>query len=147
MQEFRDLKVWQKSHEVALAVYRATEAFPRVESYGLTSQMRRAAVSIPSNICEGCGRGSLLELIQFCQTSFGSATELEYQLLLARDLTYLNEATYRELSAAILEVKRMLGALLTTLRERAGRARTRGLKAYQRNDRQTSDEKTDTLTH
>jgi len=135
MQDFRDLKVWQKAHELVLAVYRATEAFPKTEIYGLTSQMRRAAVSIASNICEGCGRGGLQELIQFCQMAFGSTAELEYQLLLARDLTYLDETHYSELQAATLEEKRMLASFLKTLRERTGQQRTPGFKAYERNER------------
>ena len=89
MQNFRDLKVWRKAHAVALSVYAATAPFPAAERYGLTSQMRRAAFSIPSNIAEGCGRPSNAELAHFLHIALESASELEYFLLLARDLQLL----------------------------------------------------------
>lgn len=130
MQDFHELKVWQKAHAFTLHAYAETQQFPKHELYGLTAQIRRACVSIGSNICEGSGRGTLPEFTQFCQGAFGSATEVEYQLLLARDLSYLPEGAYRELHSEIVEVKRMLGALLTTLRERSGRPRTKGFVAY-----------------
>ncbi len=76
MQDFHQLKVWHKSHAVALAVYTATSSFPKEELYGLTSQMRRAAVSVPSNIAEGCGRDSQPQFAHFLQIAFGSASEL-----------------------------------------------------------------------
>ena len=142
MQNFHDLKAWQKAHQMALDVYSATESFPKAEMYGLTSQMRRAAVSVPSNIAEGCGRGGLPELIQFCQTAFGSATELEYQIILARDLAYMDDELHGELTSRVQEVKRMLASLLRTLRERAGREHTKGFIAYRRRP-----ESTETLSH
>jgi four helix bundle protein len=77
MVDFRDLKVWKRSHELALQIYRATESFPKTEVFGLTNQMRRAAVSIPSNLAEGCGRMTQAELAQFSQVAMGSASELE----------------------------------------------------------------------
>ena len=86
MKDFRQLKVWERAHQLTLAVYRATTTFPRDETYGLSSQIRRAASSIPSNIAEGCGRDGDAELSRFCQMARGSASELEYQLLLARVL-------------------------------------------------------------
>ena len=86
MQDFRDLKVWQKSHQLTLEVYRSTATFPREELYGLTSQIRRASSSIPANIAEGCGRNSPNELRRFLEIAMGAASELEYHLLLARDL-------------------------------------------------------------
>jgi four helix bundle protein len=89
MQDYRKLKVWRKAHELALAVYEVTARFPRVEIYGLTSQMRRAASSVPSNIVEGCGRGTNAELMRFLYIALGSANEIEYQLLFARDLGFL----------------------------------------------------------
>lgn len=89
MQNFRDLKVWSKAHAVALAVYKLTEPFPASELYGITSQMRRAATSIPSNIAEGCGRSSNTDLARFLHIAFASASELEYFLLLARDLDFV----------------------------------------------------------
>jgi four helix bundle protein len=83
MKDFRQLKVWQKAHQLTLAIYQVTGSFPRDEIYGLTSQMRRAAASIPSNLAEGCGRNSDAELARFSSMAAGSASELEYHLLLA----------------------------------------------------------------
>jgi four helix bundle protein len=94
MQDFKQLRVWQKSHSLALRVYSATATFPEPERYGLTSQMRRAAASVPANIAEGCGRGGRAELRQFLHASSGSASELEYFLLLARDLRLITEKQY-----------------------------------------------------
>jgi four helix bundle protein len=115
MKDFRQLKVWEKSHMLALAVYHATQSFPREEIYGLTSQIRRAASSIPANIAEGCGRNGDAELARFCIIARGSATELEYQLLLARDLKLLQTDDYEELSLQTVEVKRMLTVLVQKL--------------------------------
>ncbi|MEP7292950.1 MAG: four helix bundle protein, partial [Chloroflexota bacterium] len=89
MQDFKKLQVWMKAHVFTLALYRATSAFPKEEVYGLTSQMRRAAVSIPANIAEGCGRSSNAELARFLHISMGSASEVEYYLVLAHDLEFL----------------------------------------------------------
>ena len=89
MKDFRKLEVWEKAHALTLSVYHAADPFPREELYGLTSQIRRAAVSIPTNIAEGCGRGSEAELARFLQIAMGSASEVEYELLLARDLGFL----------------------------------------------------------
>ena len=108
--DFKGLQVWQKSHELATRVYQTTMGFPRSEVYGLTSQIRRSAVSIPSNIAEGCGRGGQVELARFFQIAMGSASELEYQLLLARDLEYLTDDIHSELSNKVIEIKRMLTA-------------------------------------
>jgi four helix bundle protein len=108
MRDYRKLKVWEKSHKLTLDVYRITSSFPNKEIYGLTSQIRRAAVSIPSNIAEGCGRSGPAELARFCRISLGSASELEYQLLLANDLKYLNDTDYKSVSKHIEEIKRML---------------------------------------
>ncbi len=91
MKNFRDLRVWEKAHRLALSVYRATRTYPSEELYGLTSQSRRAAASIPANIAEGCGRGGNPELRQFLQIAIGSASELGYHLLLAHDLKLLND--------------------------------------------------------
>ena len=112
MRDFRDLKVWGKAHELALGVYRATSGFPRDELYGLTSQIRRCAVSIPSNIAEGCGRRSNPDLARFLQIAMGSASELDYQLLLARDLGYLDPAVHARLSEETASVKKMLSSLI-----------------------------------
>jgi four helix bundle protein len=116
VQDYRKLKVWEKSHELTLAVYRATQSFPQNEVYGLTSQMRRCSSSMPSNIAEGCGRGSNPDFLRFLYVALGSANELEYQLLLAHDLGYVADALHIELSAGAVEVKRMLSALIVTLK-------------------------------
>ncbi|HWS54934.1 MAG TPA: four helix bundle protein [Pyrinomonadaceae bacterium] len=112
MKDFREYKVWEKSHGLALSVYRATGAFPRDELFGLTSQLRRACASIPANIAEGCGRGSNKDFARFLQIAMGSASELEYHLVLARDLNILRAPDFAELTARTTEVKRMLTALL-----------------------------------
>ena len=122
MQDFKKLAVWQKAHEVALSLYKATAGFPADERYGLTSQMRRAAVSAGSNIAEGCGRDGAAELSRFLQIAMGSASELEYQLLLARDLGYLNEAEYGPLADGISEASRMLYSLIQKLRTKDSEA-------------------------
>src|SRR5688500_19694656 len=85
MKDFRQLKVWEKAHQVALAIYKATKEFPKEELYGLTSQIRRASMSIPTNISEGCGRNTDAEFARFLQIAMGSASETEYQLLLSHD--------------------------------------------------------------
>lgn len=112
MKDFRDLKVWEKSHKVVLWVYELSRKFPKEERYGLTSQLRRAASSVPTNIAEGCGRGTDADFARFLQMAMGSASEADYLLLLSRDLDYLPEADYAPLLVAITEVKRMLIGLL-----------------------------------
>lgn len=116
MKDFRTLKVWEKSHQLALAVYRATANFPATELYGLTGQIRRAGVSIPANIAEGCGRGGDAELGRFLQIAMGSASELEYHLLLARDLGLLPGPDHEALAGQVTEVKRMLVTLIQRLK-------------------------------
>ena len=116
MKDFRDLQVWEKAHALTLAVYRATASFPPQEMYGLTSQIRRAAASVPANIAEGCGRQGDSELARFLQIAMGSASELEYHLLLSRDLDLLEMASYEALESGVIEVKRMLASLLKKLR-------------------------------
>jgi len=111
MRDFRRLHVWQKAHDRTLAVYRATAAFPADERFGLAAQLRRTAVSVPANIAESCGRHARRDEAHLLQIAFGSACELEAELLLARDLGYLEEGAFEPLSAALGEVKRMLGTL------------------------------------
>ena len=115
MKDFRSLKVWQKGHELALAVYKATLSFPREEMYGLVSQLRRAASSIPANIAEGCGCNGNREFARFLGIALRSASETEYHLLLARDLGYLDIKTYEELNNQATEVKRMLTGFIQKL--------------------------------
>ena len=107
MKDFHELKVWQKAHQLTLAVYQITATFPREELYGLTSQLRRCSASIPANLAEGCGRNGDAEFARFCSIAMGSASELEYHLLLAKD--------HAELSQRATELKRMLTALLQKL--------------------------------
>ena len=99
-----------------LAVYQATGDFPKDELYGLTSQIRRSCASIPANIAEGCGRKGDAELARFMQIAMGSASELEYHLLLAHDLNFLNGSDYERLTEGVTEVKRMLTSFIQRLR-------------------------------
>jgi four helix bundle protein len=115
VKDFHELKVWQKAHELTLAVYRVTAPFPREELYGLTSQLRRASASVAANLAEGCGRSGDAEFARFCSIAMGSASEVEYHLLLARDLKLLKPAEYQELAPRATELKRMLTALLQKL--------------------------------
>jgi len=111
VKDFRELKVWGKAHDMALRSYRLTEYFPKHELFGLASQIRRSGASIPANIAEGCGRVGNTELHRFLQIACGSASELEYHLLLARDLGYVSSADHRSANKQLLEMKRMLVAL------------------------------------
>ena len=116
MQDFRNLKVWEKGHALTLNVYKTSSGFPRHEQFGLTSQMRRSASSIPSNLAEGCGRGSDADFGRFLQMAMGSACELDYQLLLAHDLGYLQSSDHAALQQQVAETKRMLTALIQRLK-------------------------------
>ena len=116
MRNFRALTVWEKSHRLVVAVYNATGTFPREDTYGLTAQVRRCCVSIPANIAEGCGRSCEAELGRFMLIAMGSASELEYHLILARDLGYLGAQDYQKLSQEAGEVKRMLSTLIIRVR-------------------------------
>ena len=118
MRDFRELQVWRKGHHLVLDVYRATSGFPREELYGLTSQVHRSAASIPANLAEGCGRGDDPELARFMQIAMGSASELEYHLLLARDLNHLDNDVYVELEQKVKEVKRMLAPFINRLKNK-----------------------------
>ena len=115
VKDFHELKVWQKAHQLTLAVYQVTAAFPREELYGLTSQLRRACSSIAANLAEGCGRNGDAEFARFCSIAMGSASELEYHLLLAKDLKLIKPADYDQLAPRAIELKRMLTALLQKL--------------------------------
>lgn len=116
MKDFRELKVWQRAHELTLAVYQVTASFPREELYGLTAQMRRASSSIGANLAEGCGRSGDAELKRFSLIALGSASELQYFLLLARDLQLLAGGDYGRLAEKTIEVKRMLTGLVQKLK-------------------------------
>ncbi len=112
MRDFRELLVWQKAHALTLTVYRATQSFPRHELYSLTNQIRRAAVSVGANIAEGAGKNSRAEFGRFLQIALGSASELEYHLLLSRDLGYLISEVYEQLSEQAVETKKMLSGFM-----------------------------------
>jgi four helix bundle protein len=112
VKDFRDLKVWQSAHELTLAVYHATRTFPRDELYGLTSQIRRCSASIGANIAEGCGKRGNNEFQRYLQIASGSASELDYHLLLAFDLAFLNEQDYQRLQEVLLQLRKMLTALI-----------------------------------
>ena len=116
MQDYHDLKVWEKSHKFTLAIYAATKEFPKEEIYGLTSQLRRATASIPTNLAEGTGPRTSKELAQFSQIAAGSASEVDYQLLLYRELDYLSEDDYNILIKQLLEIRKMLTSLIKKLR-------------------------------
>jgi len=116
MQDFRRLQVWQKAHALTLSVYCATRAFPREEIYGLTSQARRASASIGANIAEGCGRYGDTELSRFLQIAMGSTSELEYHMLLARDLGFFDQKLFQGISRQTCEVKKMLASLIRRLK-------------------------------
>jgi four helix bundle protein len=115
VRDFRQLKVWEKGHRLTLAVYEATARFLREELYGLTSQMRRSCAPVPANIAENCGRDGDAELARFLRVASGSASELEYYLLIARDLNLLDPSNYERLSKEVTEVKRMLTSLIQKL--------------------------------
>ena len=116
MKDFRELKVWEKSHHLALKIYDITKKFPKEEVYGLTSQMRRSSVSIPTNISEGCGRNRDTELNRFFEIAMGSASELEYLSLLAQDLSFLDKGECSTLMNEITEIKRMLASFIRKLK-------------------------------
>lgn len=111
MNNFRSLDVWNKAVELATYVYQKTENFPKAEKYGLTSQMRRSAVSISSNIAEGAGRGSKKEFKQFLNISTGSCYELETQLTISQNLQFLNDVDYENIKDKLIEIQKMLYAL------------------------------------
>jgi four helix bundle protein len=110
-----EMKVWEKAHQLTLEVYRATANFPREEAYGLTSQIRRASASICANPAEGCARSGDKEFARFCCIARVSASELEYHLLLAKDLRFLQAALHEKLASEAIEIKRMLTALIQKL--------------------------------
>jgi four helix bundle protein len=115
LKNYKDLKVWQRSYQLCLEIYKITKRFPDEEKYGLTSQLRRAAVSVPSNISEGYGRKTTPEYIQFLYIAYGSICEIETQILLAGDLGYIESIKLEMLNEGAGEVERMLKALIKSL--------------------------------
>ena len=118
LKSYKDLKVWQRSYQLCLEIYKLTKGFPDEEKYGLTSQLRRAAVSVPSNISEGYGRKTTPEYIQFLYIAYGSICEIETQILLSGDLNYISTGKLEMLNEGIKEVERMLKALIKSLEKK-----------------------------
>ena len=116
MKDFRSLKVWEKAHALTLTIYKSTVEFPKQELYALTNQIQRAAVSIPANIAEGCGKDSDAELKRYFLIAMGSSSELEYLLLLAYDLGYLQDTTYQSMQNDLVEIRKMLNSFIQKLK-------------------------------
>ncbi len=108
MRNFQELTIWQRSHSLTLKIHAITKKFPKDEMFGLTSQMRRSSSSIPTNIAEGCGRNSNAELNRFLVISAGSASELQYQLILSKDLGYIVESIFKELHDETIQIRKMI---------------------------------------
>lgn len=111
MRDFKNYLVWENSHELVLNIYKTTKSYPKDEQYGLVSQMRRCASSIPTNIAEGCGRLSDTEFARFITIALGSACELEYQIILSHSLEYMDSPQFEELNNKVNEIKKMLVGL------------------------------------
>lgn len=119
MQDYRNLKIWQQGHQFVLVLYDITSHFPPEEKYGLVSQMRRAAVSIPANIAEGSAKNSDAEFGRFTTIAAGSAAELDYYLLLSRDLKFITDEQYATLSSRLDEIRRMLNSFIQRLKTKS----------------------------
>src|SRR5947209_18374031 len=115
MKDFRDLKVWDRAHQLTLRIYKVSSRFPREELFGLTSQMRRCSASIGANIAEGCGKRGNNEFQRFLQIASGSASELDYHFLLARYLHFLAEPNYKRMTGKLSELRQMLTSLLPNI--------------------------------
>lgn len=116
MRDFHNLLIWQRSHQLTLDVYKVSQSFPKEELFGLTSQIRRAISSVPTNIAEGCGRHSNKDFAHFLQIAIGSASEVEYELLLAHDLQYINKDEYERLINEMVAIRKMIIKYRTELR-------------------------------
>jgi four helix bundle protein len=118
LKNYKELNVWQKSYKLCLDVYRITAGFPKEEKFGLTSQVRRSAVSVPSNIAEGYGRKTTADYVRYLYIAYGSNCELETQMMLSRDLEYIGNTAIKEYIDEINEVERMLKALIKSLEDK-----------------------------
>ena len=116
MKDFKELEIWKRSHKLTIEIYRATQKFPKEEIYGLTSQIRRAVSSIPTNIAEGCGRRMNAELANFLNIASGSASEVEYEILLAEELGYIAKEQSEAWTREISEIRSMLAAYMKKLK-------------------------------
>jgi len=117
MNSYKELIVWQKSIELSKEIYSITEQFPKSEIFGIINQMRRAAISIPSNIAEGYARGHRKEYLQFLSVAFGSGAELETQILIAKKLNFIKEVEYKKILSLLEEIMKMLNKLISSLRK------------------------------
>ena len=117
MQNFKDLLIWQEAHQLTLKIYESSKAFPKEETFGITSQLRRAAVSIPCNIAEGCGRYTQKDFANFLQIALGSTNETDYLTLLAKDLKYLSEDQYLDVQERLNKVRAMNINLIDKVRK------------------------------
>jgi len=128
MKDFRDLQVWQRAHGITLSVYRCTRNFPREETYGMVSQLRRCSSSVAANLAEGCGRSGNPEFGRFLTMAMGSASELEYFLLLARDLEYLNAEGHDAIAHDVGQMRRMLNRLILKVQIESAKGSIRKMK-------------------
>lgn len=126
MRNYRDLEVWNKAHALTLYLYKIARAFPRDEVYGLTSQLRRAAASIGANLAEGCGRQTDNEMARFLKITLGSASELDYHLLLSRDLGWLKGEDYEYAEKELTRIRKMLRSFLVAIERVQPRAKSAG---------------------
>ncbi|MGN6493728.1 MAG: four helix bundle protein [Agriterribacter sp.] len=115
MRNFRNLSVWSKGHQLTLKIYALTKSYPKDETFGLISQLRRCAYSIPSNIAEGCGRNSAPDFKRFLVIAAGSSSELEYQLFLSKERNYISEMVFKELEKEIVEIRKMIYSFINKL--------------------------------
>lgn len=115
MRNYQNLTFWQKSHQLTLSIYTLTSSFPDSERFGLGRQMRRSSASIPSNIAEGCGRNTLVQLKYFLQVASGSLSELQYQILLARDLGYISLDQFESFNGELIEIRKMIFAFMNKI--------------------------------
>jgi len=116
IKSFTDLKAWQTGHNLVVGIYKITRSFPKEEQFGLTNQLRRAVVSITSNIAEGFSRQSLKEKIQFYYIALGSLTEVQNQILIAKDVNYLDEKDFKDLSSQTIEANKIINGLIKSLK-------------------------------
>lgn len=116
MKDFKNIEIWTRSHQLTLEIYRAAQQFPKEEMWGLTSQLRRAVASIPTNIAEGCGRRTNAELANFLNIASGSASEVEYEILLAKEVGYISTEQYESWTREISELRSMLAAYMKKLK-------------------------------
>jgi four helix bundle protein len=115
MRDFTKLDIWKRSHQLTLKIYTITKTFPKDELFGLTSQMRKSSSSVPTNIAEDCGRNSNAQLNHFINIAAGSSSELQYQLILSKDLTYITEIIFKELHDETVEIRKMMFAYVEKL--------------------------------